>query len=107
MAFGEFGDVGQRFVNLLAAMVGQPQFDHALDRQAYFGQVDLGLVAGDHAAGFELGYAFGNSGRGEVDRARQLRVGRAAVFEQGTEKHAVVFVHEKVPASGGFRKHGL
>ena len=37
VAFGEFGYLRQGVVHLLAAMVGQPQLNHALNRQAHFG----------------------------------------------------------------------
>ena len=107
MAFGQLGDFREGVVNLLAAIVGQAQLYRALDRQADFGEVHLGLVPGDHATGFQLGYALGHGGGGEVDRAGQLREGGAAVFKQGAEEHSVVFVHDKAPVARGFRKRGL
>lgn len=104
VAFGELRNFDQFVVHLRVAMLVQAQFDDALDRQAELGHVDLGRVTGDDAAGLEFGHALGDGGGGQVHFAGKIGVGRATVFEQGAEQHAVVFVQGRTPENARLSK---
>ena len=74
-------------------LVGQEDPDQRAHRVAERLGRDGGVVAGDHAAGFELADPFVHGRRRQPDDARELGIGRAAVRAQGVEQLAIDGVH--------------